>query len=150
MPVLIESDTLDIGSTDITRNRRELMVAIRNESFHFVKTFARQDFQGLADWYKDSKAQAEESLSENQWGPDAFKEIWETYRQEHEGPRFDRIGRDPKYIAAAAVEGDPDNWLVRQTLVDQDEHNDVHAKFRVNLPRCREAGRVYLEFLGFE
>ena len=150
VPVLIESDTLDIGSTDITRNRRELMVAIRNESFHFVKTFARQDFQGLADWYKDSKAQAEESLSENQWGPDAFKEIWETYRQEHEGPRFDRIGRDPKYIAAAAVEGDPDNWLVRQTLVDQDEHNDVHAKFRVNLPRCREAGRVYLEFLGFE
>jgi superfamily II RNA helicase len=145
-----ESESLDIGAADITRNKREFMVSIRNEAFYFVKTFSNQRFEELADWVKDSAG-----ISSSEYDVAYFKGKFEAYRSEHEGPLFDRLGRDPKHIVVVPKQNSPnqldgETWAVQQTLVDTEGYNDVLARFSVSLDKCRKAGRVFLEFEGFD
>lgn len=143
----VKDETLDVGSTDITRNRREFTVAIRNEAFHFVKSFARKDFLGLADWVKESTGDAAITST---FREAYFKECWDKYSAEHDGPLTDRSGRSPRLLVAGPKEDSKDIWTVQQTFADVEEHNDVYAVFELSLAKCRELGRPLLEFRGIE
>jgi superfamily II RNA helicase len=143
-PVVAES-LEDIGVGDITRNKREFTAAIRNEVFHFLKLVAKQDFVGLAEFVKESAGGPKSEAYTQEF----FETFADSYSQDHRGPRYDRVGRDPKFVKIVPLPEDPSVWSVTQTFVDDDEHNDVFASFLVNTARAKETGRVFLEFSGF-
>ena len=148
VPAVEDPESLNIGAADITRNQREFYVAIRNEAFFFVKGFAHRDFEGLAAWAKDSASPENEGQSV--LSAEYFARAFESYSSDHQGPLTDRVARHPKHVAIAPKETKSDTLIVRQTLIDAEEHNDVFVTFKLSIQRCRDAGRVYLEIVELQ
>ena len=133
------------GSGDITRNKREFIVAIRNETFHFVKALAGGHFTTVAEVMRENAAD-----QEIPWTADVLEGLMSTYREDHDGPLTDRAARHPQLLSTKISPDNADLWLVEQTLADQDGHNDAQLSFTVSLSKSRDAGRPILVFQGMQ
>jgi superfamily II RNA helicase len=131
------------GSTDITQRKREFLIAVRNESFHFVKSLARRDYAQVADWIRENLGNPDQP-----WTQQKIKEWFEGYLLDHGRLLYDRVARGRDFFTVE--EDSAMQWTVFQTLVDEHGTNDVRAVFMVSLEASRDAGRPVLQFSRFE
>ena len=129
-----------LDTYDITKNKREFTVAIRNEVFQYVKALERQRLEWIVGNLKEFKSEQAVTL-------DVLKAGLATYRLDHQGPLTDRRARDPKLLT---ITPDGNVTHVRQTLLDVEEHNDWTFDFDVDIEASRASGRPVLTLLALQ
>ena len=129
-----------LDTYDITKNKREFTVAIRNEVFQYVKALERQRLEWIIGNLKEFKADQVVTF-------DVLKAGLATYRQDHQGPLTDRRARDPKLLI---ITPEGSVMHVRQTLLDTEEHNDWTLDFAVDVEASRASGRPVLNLLALQ
>jgi superfamily II RNA helicase len=127
-------DVLDVGASDITKNKNEFLIAIGNECFFGVKLLAAGRIKEFADWAQ---------LSIDQMQP-----MVDQYLMTHEGPLDSKDAR--KRSNLIVTKSSDDLWQVDQILIDEDQNNDVAMRFDLKLSECRELGHVKLNFVGLK
>jgi superfamily II RNA helicase len=125
-----------------TRNRPAFTRAVRNAVFTLVKAFAQEDVAGVL-------GQIEPSDGEGQaWNAARVGGMLDAYFADHVRIRLDPEARAAKH--SRINDGEPRRWVVEQTLVDPDEHNDWLLRVIVDLDRSDAEERPVLVLAGVE
>jgi superfamily II RNA helicase len=130
---------------DITRNRRDLTVAIRNEVFQYIKSLSARKLDLIVQMQREEIALPETAALGYKvplLDADALRSALETYSADHEGPLTDRTARNPTLLTLE--ESPADVWKIRQTLVDVASHNDWYLEFDLIIGASRALNRPVL------
>lgn len=137
--VVVASSSSEPQDYDITRNKREFTVAIRNEAFQFVKALSQDRFQTIVDWCKLVHP-------DHPWSVDKLRDQLGQYRADHEGPLTDRRSRS-RDLFQLKEDQDGLRWI--QILCDEDGHNDWMLEFSVDIDASRELGKPVMTLREF-
>jgi superfamily II RNA helicase len=123
---------------DITRDAKTFTASIRARLFAFLR-----------DWSIDRDESALEGIDVPEdadgrpWTPERLREAREAYRLEHAPMRLDPEARNLRHTHVAPSD-DGGRWIVQQTLVDPDGHNDWILEVEADLAASRAAGEPVL------
>jgi superfamily II RNA helicase len=118
---------------DVTWDKKAFTIMIRNEVFRFVKCLAQGRYEeAVAILGGDPLSIPSEDL---------LKSKMQAYFEGHDRLLTDQKARSPVY---AQVTPDIKVWMVQQTLVDSDGHNDWVIDFSVDIEASREAAAPVL------
>jgi hypothetical protein len=129
---------------DITRNRREFTALIRAAIFQFLRALREGRWSAAAAALVSPEAAAGAAPP---WPAEALAPIMEAYYEGHERLSLDPEARQSGHTHIR-VESEADCWQVDQVFVDPEGLNDWQARFRVDLPAARAAGRPVLVLEG--
>ena len=131
----------DEAAQDITRDRKAFLTLVRTRVFTFLRAWAVGDHAGALGGLDPH------SVDMEPWTPDRLKAELESYRAEHDGPRFDPEARNLRHTHVND-EGAPARWVVQQVLVDHEQENAWLAEFDVDLAASREQNRAVVSLKG--
>jgi hypothetical protein len=128
------------GEADVTANKKELTVLVRNALFTFVRAIAKRDYAAAAAVF--------DTTSANAWTPERLTEAMAPFWADHASIRTDAHARNPENTRIVST--DDGVWRVQQVLADAEDANDWAAFVTLDLARSREAARpiMTLERLG--
>lgn len=126
---------------DITQNTRNFTHLIRTDLFSIIRTLAGRNFSAALENLADLSDENGES-----WTPQRLERIALDYLKEHERLSLDNEARNARHTYVKPAE-DGKSWLVQQTLVDPEGHNDWSLDVRVDLLQSRATGKAFLELL---
>ena len=111
---------------DPVRNRKAFEVVLRNQIFSVLRLIAMNQLdeagQRLAEFADQEKID---------WPAPKLEDVFAPYFEEHEFIRMDADARNPKWLQ---INDDAkDVWIVRQTILDPEDHADWSLLFEVNL-----------------
>lgn len=129
---------------DITRNRREFTALIRAAIFQFLRALGEGRTSAAAAALVSPEAAAGAAPP---WSAEALEQLMEAYYEGHERLSLDPEARQSGHTHIL-VESEADCWQVDQVFVDPEGLNDWQARFRVDLPAARAAGRPVLVLEG--
>jgi len=137
--LLLDKTTTETDPGDITADRKSFTIMLRNEVWRVVQALARKNYQAAAETLSLLRppqaaivdaARLERDMSE--------------YFSEYEQLRVDPQARHPKFLH---FDVSSEQWLLRQTLVDPSDDLAWSIELSVNVPQCRDEGRVMLELV---
>jgi superfamily II RNA helicase len=123
---------------DITRDAKTFTASIRARLFAFLR-----------DWSIERDESALEGLDVpddadgRPWTTERLRAAREAYRLEHAPMRLDPEARNLRHTHVAPSD-DGGRWIVQQTLVDSDGHNDWILEVEADLAASRVAGEPVL------
>jgi superfamily II RNA helicase len=123
---------------DITRDAKPFTASIRARLFAFLR-----------DWSIEREESALEGIDVpddaegRPWTPERLRETREAYRVEHAPVRLDPEARNLRHTRVEPSD-DGGRWIVQQTLVDPDGHNDWILEVEADLAASRAAGEPVL------
>jgi len=126
---------------DITRNTRAFTALIRAELFSILRGLAFRDFEAVLE----NLTLAGDAAGEAWTGP-RFEKIVVDYLREHERIALDNETRNARHTYVKPSE-DGKSWVVQQTLVDPEGHNDWSVDCAVDLAQSRQLGHPHLQLL---
>ncbi|MBC7692907.1 MAG: DUF3516 domain-containing protein [Methylotenera sp.] len=116
--------------------KKAFVIAVRNEVFRFVRALALEDYEAAAELCHPFSA-------------DAIKAMLQPYYTDHQQIRTDPPARSQKNTRLdESSEKSDGTWLIEQTLIDPEEHNDWSVHFKLNLALSREKLQPCLELIG--
>jgi superfamily II RNA helicase len=126
------------GEADVTANKKELTVLVRNALFAFVRALAKRDYAAAAAMLEGGEP----------WTPEKLAAAMDPFWAEHAALRTDAYARNPENTRVVST--DDGVWRVQQVLADAEDANDWAAFVTINLARSREAARpvMTLERIG--
>lgn len=128
---------------DITRNTRAFTNILRTEVFSMLRGLATRNFDSVfqnLDIATDEHGEA--------WTAPRLERLMLEYHKEHERIALDNEARNLRHTGVKSAD-DNRSWLVQQTVVDPEGHNDWTLDLRVDLAQSRELGRPQLQLLRF-
>jgi hypothetical protein len=129
------------GPEDITRNERNFTTLIRTDIFSIIRGLMSRNCEAALenlDDLNDSDGQA--------WSGPRLERAMVDYHREHERLLLDNEARNLRHTYVKPAE-DKQSWLVQQTLVDPEGHNDWSLDVRVDLGESRQLGKPHLKLL---
>jgi hypothetical protein len=133
-----EEPPLPLPPRDITRDRKEFGILVRNAVFRFLRLVAARDFKGaLARVEPRSLTLA------------AFEEAFRVFEEEHEDVVLDADARAHHRTTFATLEGGT-HLRVEQTLADINRLDDWRLVFEVDYEASREREVPSLALVAFE
>jgi superfamily II RNA helicase len=126
---------------DITRNPRAFTTLVRTDIFSIIRTLAERNFEAAL---QNLDTLADET-GEN-WTAPRLERAALDYLKEYERITLDNEARNLRHSYIKPAE-DKKSWLVQQTLVDPEGHNDWSLDVRVDLDASRAAGKPHLQLL---
>ena len=127
---------------DITRNERNFITLVRTDIFSILRSLASRHFEGVLETLDDQCDQDDQP-----WSAPRLQAIFQKYLQDHEGVLLDPEARNIRHTYIKKPEGNRE-WLVQQTLVDPDSHNDWSLDLKIDLGKTRELGKPHLQLLS--
>ena len=127
---------------DITRNERNFVTLIRTDVFSILRSLGSRHFEGVLEVVEEV-ADAEGQP----WTGPRLDAVFQQYLKEHQGILLDPEARNIRHTYIKKPEGNRE-WLVQQTMVDAEAHNDWSVDIRVDLAKTRESGKPHLQLLG--
>ena len=127
---------------DITRNERNFITLVRTDIFSILRSLASRHFEGVLETLDDQCDQDGQA-----WSAPRLQAIFQKYLQDHEGLLLDPEARNIRHTYIKKPEGNRE-WLVQQTLVDPDSHNDWSLDLKIDLGKTRELGKPHLQLLS--
>jgi hypothetical protein len=129
------------GPPDVTADRKVFTAAVRNRIFTVLRAWSIGNAPGAL-----GALDAETDADEAAWTAERLKAALDTYRADHDGPRFDPEARNLRHTYVTPDAGGT-AWRVQQMLVDVDGHNDWAAEFAVDLVVSRAAAKPVVQLL---
>jgi hypothetical protein len=126
---------------DVTRNVRSFTNLVRTDLFSILRGLAGRNFEAALESL-DSLADA---AGENWSGPRLERATLD-FLKEHERILLDNEARNIRHTYIKPAE-DRKSWLVQQTLVDPEGHNDWTLDLLVDLEKSRASGEPHLQLL---
>ena len=131
------------GPEDITRSVRNFTTLIRTDIFSIVRGLLSRNFEASLE-NLDNLADAEGQT----WTAPRLERLTLDYLKDHERILLDNEARNLRHTYIKPAE-DQKTWLVHQTIVDPDGHNDWSLDIVVDLPQSRTLGKPHLQLLRF-
>jgi len=128
-----EEEEEDEAPKGITADDKAFTVMVRNATFRVVRALALGRF--------DEAGREIEAPEGEEWTPERFEDLMTRFLEAHASLRMDGKARGPQYFQ---LEKKPEQWRVRQILLDPEDHGDWALELRVDLPRSDEEGRPVL------
>jgi hypothetical protein len=126
---------------DITRNTRTFTNLIRADVLSILRGLATRNFDAALENLDLLTDGAEES-----WTGPRLERLMVDYHREHERISLDNEARNSRHTYVKPAE-DGKSWLVQQTIVDPEAHNDWTLDLQIDLPTSRALGRAHLQLL---
>ncbi len=127
---------------DITRNKRQFTVMIRNTVFRFVRLIGGRNYSEALEIL--GKTSVEEVPS---WTAEELERVCSAFYDDHAAIVTDQSARDPRHLRIVEK---PDVWLLEQTITDPDQHNDWVMKLAVDLKASRESAAVAIALFAIQ
>lgn len=131
---------------DLFTNEKALRVRLMNEVFRFVRTLAIGDFEEslrLLSLWQVASGDGPLDGEGLAWSGARFEKIAAEYSESgHRGLRTDPVARRTQN---SRIEKGDAIWVIEQTLVDPDEHNDWQAVFELDVAASRTQARPILK-----
>lgn len=128
---------------DVTRNKRSFTTFIRTDLFSILRGLAMRQCQAALDTL-DSTLDAEGV----EWSVPRLEQLLLAYSKDHERILLDPEARNLRHTYIKTSD-DQKSWIVRQTVVDPEGHNDWSLDLEVDLNLSRALGKPHLRLLGF-
>ncbi|MCA9577236.1 MAG: DUF3516 domain-containing protein [Myxococcales bacterium] len=125
---------------DVTANRKAFRVLVRNATFRLVRALAQRDERTFVDMLTATPGQPALRA-------DDVAAAMDPYWAEYDALRVDAEARGGKYFELVE---DREQWHVRQTLLDPEEHLEWRLRLTVDLAASREEGGVALRWDGVD
>jgi Domain of unknown function (DUF3516) len=137
---VVATDTDQIETPDITRDRRQFTVLVRNAVFRLLRLLS-----GCS--YAEAVAiiHAQKIIETPSWTAEMLEAVMAPYYEDHAWLATDQKARDP---ALLRIDVKADVWMLEQTLTDPDLHNDWQMLLIVDLEQSRQSGAVALDLLA--
>jgi hypothetical protein len=130
---------------DITRNKRQFTVLVRNSVFRLLRLIGSRDYEAAI---AALDVTARDELGEfRQWSASDLEAAIMPFYEGHAYIATDQQARDPRHLLVK-VEGD--QWLLEQIITDPDQHNDWAIKLIVDLAKSRSNSRVALGLVAIQ
>jgi superfamily II RNA helicase len=142
-PVKSEESSLPVEKPDITRNKKEFTQRIRIEIFAFIRALSMRNYEAALAVLNPIT-----DPDKQEWNPDRFEKILESYYSNHERICLDPNARNNRHTYVK-VSDDGKSWQVQQILVDPQELNDWMLDFQVDLEKAREMSKPCLQLNQF-
>ena len=129
------------GPEDITRNPRTFTTLVRTDIFSIIRGLLSRNFEAALeplDVLTDADGQA--------WTGPRLERLTLDYLRDHERILLDNEARNVRHTYIKPAE-DQKTWLVQQTLVDPESHNDWSLDILVDLAQSRALGKPHLQLL---
>ncbi|MCM2321678.1 MAG: DUF3516 domain-containing protein [Oligoflexia bacterium] len=110
----------DHGGKAPKQNRKAFTIQLRNEIFRFLRALSCRDFALAATWLLPPQ-------DEPEWNAERLERTLKEYEREHGRLRTDTPARGGQHTQIDSSA--PAEWIVTQTLVDAEGHNDWEAVF---------------------
>ena len=123
---------------DITRDAKTFTASIRARLFAFLRDWSIERDESALEG-----TDVVEDADGHPWTPERLREAREAYRLEHAPMRLDPEARNLRHTHVAPSD-DGGRWIVQQTLVDPDGHNDWILEVEADLAASRAAGEPVL------
>ena len=128
---------------------RFVRIRIMNEVFRLMRGLATRDFETAMEVLLSWTAGGESSVDGEgvAWTADRLAEQVKAYAEAgNTGIRTDSIGRNAKLTQ---IQQGADEWVIEQTLIDPDEHNDWQLVISMNVEKSRaKQGQPVLTLKG--
>ena len=125
----------------MTTNPRTFTNLIRAELFSILRNLAARDFEAALeniDNLTDANGET--------WTAPKLERLYLDYLKDNERILLDNEARNQRHTYIKPAD-DKKTWLVHQTLVDPESHNDWSLDIQIDLPKSRDLGRPHLQFL---
>ena len=129
------------GPEDVTRNVRNFTTLLRTEIFSIIRGLLSRNFEAALE-NLDAITDAHGEL----WTGPRLERVMLDYLKDHERLLLDNEARNLRHSYVKLSE-DKKTWLVQQTLVDPEGHNDWSLDVEVDLAESRKAGKPHLRLL---
>src|SRR6185436_443175 len=126
---------------DITRSKRSFTTLIRTDLFSILRGLSFRNFDAVMenlDITTDAEGQ--------EWTAPRFEQLLMAYYKEHERIQLDPEARNVRHTYVKVSE-DGKSWMVQQTLVDPESHNDWSIDVAVDLGKSRDSGKPHMQLL---
>ncbi|MCX6116588.1 MAG: DUF3516 domain-containing protein, partial [Proteobacteria bacterium] len=142
-PILVNDGRAEFesasGKSDITKNKIEFKISVRNEIFQFLRHFARGDVSELLSWIEDSN-----TIDRQMFDRNMLSNAHQSFVDAKGHPVVDQRARGGAFFNYSFDESDKNKIKVRQTLIDEFGHNDSFMNFEVDVEKSRQSGKVEL------
>jgi superfamily II RNA helicase len=131
------------GPEDITRNSRNFTTLVRADIFSILRGLLARDFAAPLenlDNLSDADGQP--------WTAPRLERLALDYLKQHERILLDNEARNLRHTYIKPSD-DQKSWLVQQTIVDPEVHNDWSLDILVDLAQSRTLGKPHLQLLRF-
>jgi superfamily II RNA helicase len=124
------------GEVDVTANKKEFTVLVRNALFGLVRALARRDYAAAS------------AAVQGSWKAEAFAEAMAPFWAEHAALLTDGKARSPTHVRV--VDAGERTWRVEQVLCDAEDANDWVIVTTVDLAQTRELAQpaIRVERIG--
>lgn len=131
----------DAAALDVTRDQKSFTAAIRNCVFTALRGLVMSDMEQIL-----AALATPEDGNGTPWNEERLREIMDVYYGDHERIRLDPEARNLRHTHVSQL-ADSNLWLVKQVLIDPDDHNDWVVEFEVDLKQSRASGEPALRLL---
>ncbi|MGZ8939917.1 MAG: DUF3516 domain-containing protein, partial [Limisphaerales bacterium] len=129
------------GPEDITRNPRTFTTLVRTDLFSIIRGLISRNFDAALE----NLDQLTDANGENWTGP-RLERLMMEFHKEHQQLLLDNEARNLRHTYIRPAE-DKKTWLVQQTLVDPEGHNDWTLDVLVDLDQSRSLGKPHLQLM---
>jgi len=132
-------------TTDITRNKREFTVMVRNAVFRLLRLIGGRNYEGALAAL--AVAVPDESGEIKNWTADDLGAALAAFYEGHAYIATDHQARDPRHLT---IKVEADKWVLEQTITDPDQHNDWIINLVVDLPLSKSSANVALGLVSLQ
>lgn len=125
---------------DITRNKRSFTGLLRAEIFGILRGLATRNYEAILEIVEENDVEGQP------WTPGRIAQLMLPYQKDHERISLDNEARNIRHTHIQEQESGK-AWLVHQTLVDPEAHNDWSLDLRVDLVKSAAQGSPVLQFV---
>jgi hypothetical protein len=136
-----EAKPLRLQPEDITTNQRNFTNLIRTELFSILRGLAGRDFEAALENLDDLTDANGET-----WSGPKLERMTLDYLKDHERILLSNEARNIRHTYIKPAENNR-SWLVQQTVVDPEGHNDWSADVRIDLEKSRQLGKPHFQLL---
>lgn len=129
------------GPEDITRNPRSFTILVRTDIFSIIRGLLARDFEAALE-----NLDVLTDANEETWTVPRLERQMLGYYKDHERLSLDNEARNLRHTYVKPAE-DQRSWLVQQTLIDPEAHNDWSLDVRVDLVESRRLGKPHFQLL---
>ncbi|HEX7860272.1 MAG TPA: DUF3516 domain-containing protein [Verrucomicrobiae bacterium] len=129
------------GPEDITRNTRNFTTLLRTDIFSIIRGLMYRNFEAALENLDDLT-----DATGQPWTAPKLERLMLDYHKDHERILLDNEARNLRHTYLKPAD-DNKTWLVQQTLVDPEAHNDWSVDLLIDLEKTRAAGKPHLRLM---
>ena len=136
-----EATLAPAGPEDITRNTRTFTTLIRTDIFSILRGLISRNYEAALE-----NLDLLTNANGETWTGPLLERTMNAYFKDHERLLLDNEARNLRHTYLKPAE-DQKTWLVQQTLVDPEAHNDWSLDLSLDLAQSRALGKPHLQLL---